>query len=265
MFSKGTYTPSCARSLLCEYFTILDYILIHTSPFLLEGEGMGTTFSISLPMQRIPQNVLDTIENNPAFGRYANPAVSRRISHDLLRSSQKVTSQKNASSKSNSNGPNGNLLLQNGPNLTDVGGGASCQPSDKDVRALAQRSTKSLSSHSHQQSSVGLMPSGRSICTTGRTPDGEKYHILVVDDSPLNRKMLSKLLKSKGHDIEEAADGQKGVDIVKQEADAGRNFDVILMDFVMPVMDGPTATRAIRAMHIKTPIFGLTGRFLRTA
>ena len=64
---------------------------------------MGTTFSISLPMQRIPQNVLDTIENNPAFGRYANPAVSRRISHDLLRSSQKVTSQKNASSKSNSN------------------------------------------------------------------------------------------------------------------------------------------------------------------
>ena len=81
----------------------------------------------------------------------------------------------------------------------------------------------------------------------------------VVDDSPLNRKMLSKLLKSKGHIIEEAADGQICVDIVKQTADAGRNFDVILMDFVMPVMDGPTATRAIRAMKIRTPIFGLTG------
>ena len=87
-----------------------------------------------------------------------------------------------------------------------------------------------------------------------------KYRILVVDDSPLNRKMLSKLLKSKGYHIEEAADGQIAVDKVKQAADAGRHFDVILMDFVMPVMDGPGATRAIRAMHVSTPIFGLTGR-----
>ena len=61
------------------------------------------------------------------------------------------------------------------------------------------------------------------------------------------------------HSIEEAADGQIAVDKVKQEADAGRHYDVILMDFVMPVMDGPTATRAIRAMHITSPIFGLTG------
>jgi two-component system, OmpR family, response regulator ResD len=36
------------------------------------------------------------------------------------------------------------------------------------------------------------------------------------------------------------------------------------MDFVMPVMDGPTATRAIRAMHISTPIFGLTGNALES-
>ena len=85
------------------------------------------------------------------------------------------------------------------------------------------------------------------------------YRVLVVDDSPLNRKMLSKLLKSKGYNIEEAADGQIAVDKVKLEADAGRHYDVILMDFLMPVMDGPAATRAIRAMRIRTPIFGLTG------
>ena len=93
-----------------------------------------------------------------------------------------------------------------------------------------------------------------------RVDDSEKCRILVVDDSPLNRKMLSKLLKSKGYDVEEAADGQIAVDKIKQEADAGRSYDVILMDFVMPVMDGPAATRAIRAMGILTPIFGLTGR-----
>ena len=60
--------------------------------------------------------------------------------------------------------------------------------------------------------------------------------------------------------IEEAADGQIAVDKVKQELNAGRKYDVIVMDVVMPVMDGPTATRAIRAMQLSTPIFGLTGR-----
>ena len=91
-----------------------------------------------------------------------------------------------------------------------------------------------------------------------------KYNILVVDDSPLNRKMLSKLLKSKGHHIEEADNGQMAIDKVKQEADTGRTYDVILMDFVMPVMDGPSATRAIRSLDIRTPIFGLTGRVDRS-
>ena len=76
--------------------------------------------------------------------------------------------------------------------------------------------------------------------------------------------MLSKLLKSKGHTIEEAADGQIAIDNVKQAKDSGRNYDVILMDFVMPVCDGPTATRTIRAMDIKTPIFGVTGNALES-
>ena len=54
------------------------------------------------------------------------------------------------------------------------------------------------------------------------------------------------------------------IDKVKQEADTGRTYDVILMDFVMPVMDGPSATRAIRSLDIRTPIFGLTGRVDRS-
>ena len=239
---------------------------------------MGTTFSISLPMQRIPQTVLETIENNPAFVRYTNPAVTSRISHDILRSSQKELSQKNESVKAansqttktqdltdNLSEPNVSLLLESGHQLNDAGGGPVCQDND----TTAERSTISQSSNVNVRLPplVGLMASSNSNNTSGRTlldDVGEKYHILVVDDSPLNRKMLSKLLKSKGHVVEEAADGQKGVDIVKRAADAGRHFDVILMDFVMPVMDGPAATRAIRDMKIKTPIFGLTGSLLRT-
>ena len=243
---------------------------------------MGTTFSISLPMQRISQNALDTISNNPAFGHYANPAMNRRMSHDLVRSSQKNPSQKNLylkptdpqESKTRDSTDNLPPLLHNGPGLTAsltvAGGGAFCRDVDLDITATAERSTE-LQTPISQPPSVAMIASSRSSCTSGDVStnqtildDAEKYHILVVDDSPLNRKMLSKLLKSKGHAIDVADNGQQGVDKVKQEADAGRNYDVILMDFVMPVMDGPTATRAIRAMRIRTPIFGLTGN-LRTS
>ena len=233
---------------------------------------MGTTFSISLPMQRISQIALDTISRNPAFGRYANPAVNRRMSHDLVRSSQKDSSQKNESSKltvkkrqSTTRYSTDDLLplLQNVPGLTDAGGGPSCHDIDTDGRLIAGSATQSLPSKLHQPPTMAWMAANRSsgddLTKQTLLDDVEKYHILVVDDSPLNRKMLCKLLKSRGHVIEEAADGQQCVDKVKQEADAGRNYDVILMDFVMPVMDGPTATRAIRAMRIRTPIFGLTG------
>jgi signal transduction histidine kinase len=91
------------------------------------------------------------------------------------------------------------------------------------------------------------------------------YDILVVDDSRLNRKMLLRCLRADGHVCSEAADGLEAVMAVKEKIDyanggQGRPFDVILMDFVMPNMDGPTATTEIRAMGYTAPIFGLTGK-----
>lgn len=91
------------------------------------------------------------------------------------------------------------------------------------------------------------------------------YDILVVDDSHLNRKMLLRCLRSDGHMCTEAADGLEAIEAVKERLNVasgglGRPFDVILMDFIMPNMDGPTATEEIRAMGYTAPIFGLTGK-----
>ena len=60
---------------------------------------------------------------------------------------------------------------------------------------------------------------------------GPRYHILVVDDSALSRKMLMNTLKAIGHTCEEAEDGQIAVDKVKERGLTV--YDAILMDFIM--------------------------------
>ena len=84
--------------------------------------------------------------------------------------------------------------------------------------------------------------------------------VLVVDDSAMNRKMLCKVMKAAGHTCEEAEDGEVAVRKVREKIEArGHQYDGILMDFVMPNMDGPTATKLIRDLGYTAPIFGVTG------
>jgi signal transduction histidine kinase/ActR/RegA family two-component response regulator len=65
--------------------------------------------------------------------------------------------------------------------------------------------------------------------------------ILLVDDADRNRELMGVILQAAGHAVVFARDGAEAVDL----ASASR-FDLILMDMQMPVMDGPTAARAIR-------------------
>ena len=90
------------------------------------------------------------------------------------------------------------------------------------------------------------------------------FDVLVVDDSRLNRKMLLKCLTKDGHICTEAEDGLEAIERVKERIDFsngghGRSYDAILMDFVMPNMDGPTATKQLRTMGYTGAIFGVTG------
>ena len=80
--------------------------------------------------------------------------------------------------------------------------------------------------------------------------------ILAADDNPAMQKILSALLQPLGHDITIVGDGQAAV-----AAAATQDFDVILMDVMMPVMDGPTAARSIRQMGGRggsVPIIAIT-------
>ena len=101
--------------------------------------------------------------------------------------------------------------------------------------------------------------------------DHEQEHdheLLVVDDSRLNRKMLCKILRGAGYKCDEAEDGSIALQKVKDKmanSDVSKQcYDAILMDYVMPIMDGPTATRHIRALKYTAQIFGVTGNALDT-
>jgi CheY-like chemotaxis protein len=87
--------------------------------------------------------------------------------------------------------------------------------------------------------------------------------VLVVDDAVLNRKLLSRLLQNRGHVCDLAENGQEAVDLVHQSMTDGRPYDCILLDGVMPVMDGPTAATHIRLdLGCDTFIVGITGNVM---
>lgn len=80
--------------------------------------------------------------------------------------------------------------------------------------------------------------------------------VLLVEDNEINRIVAREMLLGDGHSLVEAHDGFEGVEMSKTQ-----EFDIILMDISMPVMDGRAATRMIRAdggASANTAIFALT-------
>ncbi|NYZ14780.1 response regulator [Azospirillum sp. RWY-5-1] len=82
-----------------------------------------------------------------------------------------------------------------------------------------------------------------------------KKKVLTVDDSRTMREMVAFTLKSAGYDVLEASDGQQALGLI------GTNqVDLVIADLNMPVMDGLTLIRRLRAMpaHRSLPILMLT-------
>ena len=77
-------------------------------------------------------------------------------------------------------------------------------------------------------------------------PDAKaRVRILIAEDNLMNQKVVTKLLHTIGFRSTVANDGKEAYEKYVEEAEAGRPFDLILMDMQMPVMDGLMSTRNI--------------------
>jgi DNA-binding response OmpR family regulator len=79
--------------------------------------------------------------------------------------------------------------------------------------------------------------------------------ILVVDDERAVREALERALRLEGYEVELAVDGQQALMSI-----AGHTVDAIVLDILMPVMDGIETCTALRRMGNRTPVLMLTAR-----
>lgn len=93
--------------------------------------------------------------------------------------------------------------------------------------------------------------------------------VLVVEDNPLNMELVVEILNSQGFAVDGAKDGEEAIRKAGKEV-----YDLIIMDIMLPGMDGVEATKIIRSKpkYEKTPVIALTAfamkgdreRFIKT-
>jgi len=138
--------------------------------------------------------------------------------------------------------------------------------SDNGIGNIATDSSMSMSSSTRTPRPRHLSSASSSLDMESGAPTPrltqQIQRILVVDDATSNRKFLMRILAGKGYMCYGAEDGQVAIDTYLRLKSEGIYLDAIVMDFEMPVMNGPTATKVIRDLGCICFIAGVTGNVL---
>ncbi len=139
--------------------------------------------------------------------------------------------------------------------------------------SIARRLSEMLGGSLSMTSEVGRGTTTRiEICAgsagdeTGPVPKEDDSHdattldcrVLVAEDGPDNQRLIRMLLERAGADVKVVENGALACEEALRAKDSDRPYDVILMDMQMPVLDGYSATRRLRANNYSGPIAALT-------
>ena len=200
------------------------------------GIDHGTTFTVELPLFLLP---VRNEQTPPADENFI-----ARAAHSLMPVRASLTNAGNKDSVT------GSSCVRVSPDVSDK---SAARPPARGsmLKSLSQPALPSVPS---------LPPP--LTCEAPASTKAAAKRILVVDDVASNRKILMRVLTSRGFVCEQAEDGQQAIDVYRASLASGLSFDAITMDFEMPVMNGPTATGHLRAMGCTVPIIGVTGNML---
>jgi CheY-like chemotaxis protein len=116
--------------------------------------------------------------------------------------------------------------------------------------SLAERVLAAVGARSERPGAPAALPADDDRVLPGRFSG---TRVLLVEDNPVGALLASTLLKREGCAVETAASGDEALDAMKRA-----RYDLVFMDMRMPGMDGPTASRQLRARGDRTPIVALT-------
>ncbi|MEA9389182.1 two-component system sensor histidine kinase RcsC [Acerihabitans sp. TG2] len=102
-----------------------------------------------------------------------------------------------------------------------------------------------------------LSPALVAVCEPPVDDENQDIRILVVDDHPINRRLLSDQLESIGYQVISANDGIDAMNLLQKQS-----VDIILTDVNMPNMDGYQLTRRLRSEGVTLPVIGVTANAL---
>lgn len=81
--------------------------------------------------------------------------------------------------------------------------------------------------------------------------------VLLVDDEPVMRLVVEKILENAGHTLRQANDGLEAVEVFRRHLET---IDIVVMDIVMPKMDGRETFTLLRRMRPEIPVLMISGQ-----
>ncbi|KAG5953598.1 hypothetical protein E4U53_004554 [Claviceps sorghi] len=195
-------------------------------------EGVGSTFSLQIPLRHVKDRVPSTASSS-THSRAPSPVSINGGSHRNSVNSVFVHETESAEDIST-------MLKDNQPRLVGLSTpffapNPTLSQANEDGKVVAYRKIKADKA--------------------GR----DELRVLVADDNSTNVEVVSRMLKlEKVYNVTIAKDGQEAYELVKANMEENRQFDLIFMDVQMPNLDGLQSTRLIRQMGYVAPIVALT-------